>query len=376
MPPLRIQAFGGMTPAVDDRLLRDNAAAWSENTWLYSGRLCGIPQKTLVKALTANTAKVFRIPNGITDADHIDDSIWLEFENPDTDVVRALVIDDSFDRYYWVSSSGAAMYNTRARIAAGSDPWILGIPQADIDSVVPSGGVGAAASRAYITTWVSAYGEEGPASDPVLATGKVDDTWALTLTAASNDDLGGTGDDRYLTHTRIYRTVTSGSGATTYFLVAQIDIATLTYDDTATDATISANSQLESTNWTAPPSDLQGFAAMPNGILAGFRGNEIWFSEPYRPHAWPAAYVLTVDFPIVGLGVLGQTLVVCTQGFPVGITGIHPSSMAVSKTSSLEPCLSRGGILSATEGVYYPSPNGLVRIGNDGSVVVLSLIPI
>src|SRR5690606_31002326 len=61
--------------------------------------------------------------------------------------------------------------------------------------------------------------------------------------------------------------------------------------------------------------------------------------------------------------VAGQTLVVCTQGFPVLATGIHPASIAMSKSLSLEPCLSRGSILSTAEGVYYASPNGLVLAG-------------
>jgi hypothetical protein len=358
---LKISVFGGMIPAVDDRLMPDNAAAWSENTWVYSGRLSGIPQKTLVKELTAGTTKVFRIPNSLPDADHIDDSLWLEFSNADTDVVRALVVSDEYGRYYWASSTEAPKYNTISRIEAGSDPRLLGIPQPVLTSVTPSGGVGAADSRAYVTTWESFYGEEGPASTPVLATGKVDDTWVLALAAADADDLDGT--NRLLSYTNIYRTVTSGSGVTTYFHVARIQVGHSTYNDDDSDAVVSANNELESTNWIAPPTDLQGMVAMPNGILAGWRENEVWFSEPYRPHAWPAAYTIVVDFPIVGLGVTNQTLVVCTQGFPVGVSGVHPSSMAVSKSASLEPCLSRGSILSTTEGVFYSSPNGLVHAG-------------
>jgi hypothetical protein len=303
---------------------------------------------------------VFRIPNNYVDAAHIDDSLWLEFQNPDTDVVRALVLGDTFDRYYWASSTNQPMYNTRARIANGDPAFKLGIPQPSTPSLSASGGSSLAESRAYLVTWVSAYGEEGPASTPVVVNGKVDDTWTLTIGAAASGDLGT---DRNLTKTRVYRTITGADGTTTFFFVAEIDIATLTYADTADDTTVSANSELESTNWTAPPTDLAGFCAMPNGILAGFRGNEIWFCEPYRPHAWPAAYMMVVDFPIVGLGCTYQTLVVCTQSFPITVTGINPASMAQSKSASLEPCQSRGSILSTTEGVYYASPNGIVLAG-------------
>src|SRR3990167_6297940 len=132
-----------MIPAVDDRLLPDKAAAHSENTWLYTGRLQGVPQLSLVKALTAGTQKVFRLPNNYTDAVYLDDSVWMEFQDPDTDIIRAPVSDDSFERYYWASSSLPPKYNTRVRIANGDDEWLLGIPRPAQPGLSATGGVGA-----------------------------------------------------------------------------------------------------------------------------------------------------------------------------------------------------------------------------------------
>ena len=103
---------------------------------------------------------------------------------------------------------------------------------------------------------------------------------------------------------------------------------------------------------------------MPNGMIAGWKGSELWFCEPYRPHAWPAAYSNVVEFPIIGLGVINQTLVVCTAGYPIVATGIHPDSISMSKLASFEPCMSRGSVLSIPEGVFYASPNGLVLVAN------------
>ena len=39
-----------------------------------------------------------------------------------------------------------------------------------------------------------------------------------------------------------------------------------------------------------PPATLKGFIAMPNGFLIGFDGNNIYMSEAYHFHAWPAEY--------------------------------------------------------------------------------------
>jgi hypothetical protein len=69
-----------------------------------------------------------------------------------------------------------------------------------------------------------------------------------------------------------------------------------------------------------------------------------------------------VDYPIVGLGVLGQTLVVATNSYPFAITGVHPAAMTQAKLMTLEPCLARGSIISAPDGVYYTSPNGLIKV--------------
>lgn len=214
---------------------------------------------------------------------------------------------------------------------------------------------GTVKSRSYVVTWLTEYGEEGPPCTPAVASGRADAYWTLTgLTPPSYTD-------RNISKLRIYRTITSTQGVATYFQIAELPASTTSYIDTAySDVTVSANQQIQSTSWYPPPSDLKGWVAMPNGIIAGWRGKEVWFCEPYRPHAWPPQYALTTEYDIVGLGIYGQTLIVCTQGFPTAITGINPLSMTMAKVSTFEPCMSRGSIVSAPEGVYYASPNGLI----------------
>jgi hypothetical protein len=126
------------------------------------------------------------------------------------------------------------------------------------------------------------------------------------------------------------------------------------------------NLRLESTNWAVPPVDLQGFIAMPNGFLIGFKGNNIYMSEAYRFHAWPAEYKYATETPIVGLGILGQTCVVCTQGYPATVTGAKPATCSFTKATTGEPCLSRGSIVSSPDGVIYASQNGLILVGPGG----------
>lgn len=362
MTAFRTNSFGGMIPAIDDRLLPDPNGAYAENTWLQQGALTGIRTPKLIRNNSASIGKVYRIPINYADSAHFSQSYFVEFQDPNTDIIKAPVVGDTFSRYYFASSNVAPKYNTLARIIAGTGHMLLGVPAPSAPTLSIAGGSATNIARAYVATWVTAYGEEGPPSNPVLATDHPDSTWTLTLTAAAANDINGV--NRNIVSTNIYRTVTATNGVTTFFFVATVPVATLTYADVPanTDAVISLNVILPSTTWAAPLSDIQGLTAMPNGMVAGFRANEIWFCEPYRPHAWPAAYAVAVEYPIVGLGVVNQTLVVCTQGYPFACTGTHPSVMSTTKLASFEPCMARGSILSTTEGVYYASPNGLVRV--------------
>jgi hypothetical protein len=245
------------------------------------------------------------------------------------------------------------------------DPYKLGIPQPQVPPTVStSGGVSTInQTRAYSYTWVSSNGEEGPPAPPTLATGKLDATWHITVTAPTALDTA----NRNLTKTRIYRSVTGVQGVASYFMVVELPIATLTYDDTLSDALITLNEELGSLDWYAPPADLQGLVSMPNGMVAGWRFNEVWFCEPYYPHAWPLKYMIAVPNNIVCLGVLGQTLIIMTEGNPWSATGIEPSAMALAVIQPLEPCTSRLSVVNTPNSVLYSSPNGLINITASGA---------
>lgn len=356
MVVVKLQNFGGMIPAVDSQLLPQNSASRAENAWLNSGAAEGFPQlRKIYDPLSTSANRVYRVPIDSPAVNRIPDSYWLEFDSPFTYVIQAPTLGDSFERFYWASNIDVPHYTTKQRIVDSDPPLVLGIPAPTVaPGVGVTGGSAPTESRAYVYTWVSDFGEEGPPSPPTLFTGNSDGTWNLTFTAPTVGDTT----DRLLDKVRIYRTVSGVGGETDYFFVAEQDIADTTYDDSITSVT--NNRLLESIFWTAPPSDLKGLVAMPNGITAGWRENEIWFSEPYRPHAWPVTYQVAVDSKVVGCGVLGQSLIVCTEGAPYAISGINPGSMSISRLATLEPCTAPGSIVSTPIGVVYTSTNGLI----------------
>jgi hypothetical protein len=408
MTAVKLNLFGGMIPAQDDALLPEQNAAYSKGAWLYEGVLKGIWTPRLAyTASSSSVRKIFRIPKAGRGKANITDSYWLEFNDPDTDILTSPIASDAYDRHYWCSPILRPTYNTLARIQAGSAPYFLGIPAPSVAPTITfstnsqpldagAGGFGITTfpatmiygkvggaqfedqggdttvepvlivdgadgipeARAYVYTWVSTFGEEGPPSPPVVDTGMVLGSWRIGVTAPTISDTTG----RSLAFTNIYRTVTASDGTANYYFVAQIPIGTLTYLDVIDDSTVIGNDTLQSTGWVAPPDDLKGMVAMPNGFFAGFRNNEVFFSEPYRPHAWPVAYSIAVPDDIIGLGVTGQTLVIMTTATPAAATGVHPSSMSLQRMAAQEPCLSRGSIVSSEEGVFYASPNGVVVV--------------
>jgi hypothetical protein len=304
------------------------------------------------------------------------------FADPDTDIVKGQLIEDQFERWYFCSPSTGPMFNTYARMVAGQTPYKLGVvgPPSDVANapvVGPvTGGVAPVVTRAYVYTWENEFGEESAPSWPgSYSGGNANGVW--NISNILDPPAPGPGYPNY-TKKNLYRTVTGESGQTTYYWVTEVPIGTTTYADNAgvmTDAIIVGNLRLESTTWQPPPDNLQGWIAMPNGFLIAFDkpdpvthvgGNNVYFSEAYHWHAWPTEYKQATETPIVGLGVLGQTCVVCTEGYPTSVTGTTPATCSFVKATTGEPCLSRGSIVSTPQGIIYASQNGLINIGPAG----------
>lgn len=360
MAGIKLEGFQGLIPRASPRLLPPMNSTIARNTKLLNGELEGYRSPKLDIDLTGQVStlrRAFRVPDTPTDA-------WIAFTNRDVDILRSPLVNDTHDRYYWAGDAKPKM-NTAANIKATGGPFILGVPTpaAEPDVVPPAG---SDETRSYLYTFVSDYGEEGPPSVPTIATGDAG-TWELDNMDTTVPDQAS----RNITKKKIYRTV-SGQTATSFFFVAEIDLAAAAYSDSIINSVVAGNNILNSTTFIEPPTDMEGFVVMPNGYLVGWVGRRLLFSEPYLPHAWPAQYEQSTEFEIVGLGVYGSTLVICTASQPYFGRGVNPNSFSKTKVDAVEPCLSRRGIVSTTVGVVYPSINGLVLANNSGVRVVTS----
>ncbi len=383
MTAFRLQGFRGLIPRLSKRLLPDTAAVFSSNTKLLSGELRGynMPQEFddfTLESFTVKKAHRIEYDDYGTPA-----SAWVLFNNVNVDVVRSPVLNDSFDRYYWAgesntigsTSSSAAdntltrpMYNTRNRIVTGLGAHFLGVPQ-PVNAISLAGTTGGA-TRSYVYTLISEYGEEGPPSTPVVGTFSAGASWTLT----NFDTTVNNAANRPKFRKRIYRTV-PGLATSSFFFVAEIPLTDTIYVDNLSDVVVASNNLLESTRYFEPPSDMIGFVAMPNGFLVGWSRRRILFSEPYRPHAWPPQYELGTEYEVVGMSVWDNLLVVGTRSSPYIGQGATPQSFLLRKLGQVEPCLSRRGIVSSVNGVYYPSLNGLAFVSNAGlSIITRDLV--
>ena len=157
-----------------------------------------------------------------------------------------------------------------------------------------------------------------------------------------------------------------------YWLVKE-NIAVITTSDTVA-GTMPNGALLLSAGWDMPPADMIGLISLPNGMMAGFTGNEICFSEPFYPHAWPVSYRQTTDYSIVAIGAFGTNIVIGTTGTPYTMSGSSPSAMSMNREDNVWPCLSKRGMVSGDGGVLYPTVSGLAFIGLGGANLITKLL--
>lgn len=218
--------------------------------------------------------------------------------------------------------------------------------------------------RFYVHTYVTEFGEEGPPSE---ASGAVDagSVQPVTLTLPTVEPSATNG--RLLSKRRIYRSAAGTAGAA-YRFVAELDIVDEEFTDEIDGAELAES--LQSANWDGPPEGLRGIMSHPSGTFVGFEGADVYFSEPYRPHAWPEEYRIPVGHEVVAIGVFDTHIVVATTGLPYLITGMDPRSMSVRRLEVNQSCSSKRSMVSLGYACVYASAYGLVHVSPQGAQLI------
>jgi len=221
-------------------------------------------------------------------------------------------------------------------------------------------------ARNYVVTFVTPLGEEGPPS----VSSEIVEVIAGQEVTLTSIPLPPSGEGWNLPSSatkRLYRSATSGVSAV-YLFVAELPIAQTDYTDSL-DADELAEA-LPSEDWNPPHEDLIGLCLLGNGGLAAFKNNEVWFSEPNMPHAWPSRNMVALGDNVVGIGAFGNSLLAATKGTPVILSGADPAAMTPIKLPVEQSCLSKRGVMEVAGGVMYPSPDGLCIADGSGIKVL------
>lgn len=395
MPGFKITSFKGAVPKLAPRLLAPEFAQTALNARLENGDLKSYGAITIDSPLEPIGRKsnsnhreddspttIYKYHTGPTT------SHWLHWMF-DVDVVQSPIVNDSTDRLYYTYANAGIGYDepmqmTNNELVDGDNtglfnddildgtviyrkpytsykvgiakptiaPTIEGWESSDPDSLDLE-------QRFYVYTYVNSNGEESAPSSPservyALLTEFPELSVTIPTIAAGFAPLEAI---------RLYVTAT-GSNATDFQFCKETTTVTggVTIIDGGTRAEV-----LPTKTWVPPDPNLKGLTAMANGVLAGFDGNTLMFSEPYIPYAWPIEYQLGVPYEIVGLGRAGDQLVVCTTGTPYLASGATSASMDLIGLSVEQACVSKRSIVSILDGVIYASPDGLVYVSSGGA---------
>lgn len=372
--------FSGTAPGVSPRLLSEQFAQIAENIDFESGRLQ--PVTTDVDTLTLSNSQRRSIF-------FYRDTNWLQWNDDGVSVVEGPIPADTLDRLYWTGEDYPRMGTASTIVAGSSYPaasYRLGVPAPATAPTITKTGTADDTQTpddvAYVYTFVTAFGEEGPPS-PASNVLERTDTETITIPMPTNQHPSGNYNLGTGAKKRIYRSNT-GSTNTTFQFVAEVSFATTTYDDSS--ESFALGEVLPSGTWIGPPDDdtslypngpLSGLIAVANGVFAGFTGKRLCLSEPFLPHAWPIDYRITLEEDIVAIGSVTNGVVALTDGAPYFVTGVDPSAMTAIKLDIAQACVNRQSVVDMGEYLLYAGPDGLVAVsGGDGEVVTNGLISV
>jgi len=371
MADIDITEFRGRRPKLTDALREPNEATVATNLRLEAGGIKPLRTATTVQAKTVagTLASIYKYSSGD----------FLEWE-ADVDVVPANTGEDQYDRVIF-TGDGAPKVSYNTIITSGAAPYpvdeyLLGVPPPGyvvstyplgVKATVATNGAATDANstpeyRYYVITSVDVFGAEGPPC-PVSSevTWRDGQTVDVTIPAAPAGDYNIVG-------WRMYRTSTGTDGTDFQYVQDGTTFGAVSNDAVATKNLAEV---LPTEIYDLPSADMIGITALPNGYLAGFYENTLYFSEPGNPHAWPVDYRLSTKEFIVGIEVLNDNaMAVLTRGHPYVCYGTDPSSMSLDELDARQACVSKRSITRTDAGVVYASPDGLVLISSSGVNVI------
>lgn len=389
---LTLQQFSGIAPRIAPRLLPATLAQEALDVKLWSGELRPHYADTIIKYIPSHTQSIYRYKWKNKKYN------WLGWAKS-VNVVKGPVYDDENNRIYLMVNDGTGFLVTDSSLLEDRDyingleskAYAVAIHEPGQSDIWVSGGTGSGdiESRSYVYCYVRQWSDGtidvGKSSGPLknrsdrsrytvdVRPGQVVDMSIVDPIAHANGIGAG------INKIYIYRSEVTSAGQALYSYVDQFDVNTnrvtnnpaavwvangsyYKYSDSKPNTSL--GEACPSIYWDPPVDGLKGLVSLQNGLFAAYKDSTVYVSDWNAPHAWPYEHTVTIDYPIVGLGSFGNTIVVCTEAAPVLITVTDPTKPTTRAIQENCPCVSAGSIVSTRNGVIFASTNGLVLINS------------
>lgn len=351
--------FGGIIPRVADHALGPTQATIAHDVKLRNGRI--EPWREALKVFDAvSGARVFYLYGCCLYS-------W-------TDPVICTDLAPDWNRLYMTGRGGRGLEvaevnncNLSYYTAGLPAPTIAPNAQAEEKCSVESD------ARSYVYTYVNIWGEESAPSPP-----------SNVIRVDAGDVVRVIGFERPsaeygIVAYNIYRSATGfrppdgkvQTPLTDYLYVTTLPVNSGSFNDTVAGNHLGA--ALETQYDRKPPDGMQGVTAIGDQVrLAGFRNNQVFLSEPFQPHNWPAKYDLTLDYNIVHMKALDQRLFVTTNSTPYIIDVSNCDATKCTPVTSIDNELADIGCghpHSAEityHGLFYATQFGIVLLQPNG----------
>lgn len=389
---LTFQQFSGIAPRIAPRLLPATLAQEALDVKLWSGELRPHYADTIIKYIPSTTQSIYRYKWKNKKYN------WLGWAKS-VNVVKGPVYDDENNRIYLMVNDGTGFLVTDSSLLEDRDyingleskAYAVAIPEPGQSDIWISGGTGSGdiESRSYVYCYVRQWPDGtidiGKSSGPLknssdrsrytvdVRPGQVVDMSIVDpLLYADGAHVG-------INKIYIYRSEVTSAGQAVYSYVDQFDVNASRETNNPNAAWVAEGSYYKysdskpntslgeacpSLYWDPPVDGLKGLVSLQNGLFAAYKDSTVYVSDWNAPHAWPYEHKVTIDYPIVGLGSFGNTIVVCTEAAPVLITVTDPTKPTTRAIQENCPCVSAGSIVSTRNGVIFASTNGLVLINS------------
>lgn len=388
---LTFQQFSGIAPRIAPRLLPATLAQEALDVKLWSGELRPHYADEILQYIPSNIQSIYRYKWKNKTYN------WLMWPY-ETRVAKGPVYDDENNRIYFMNQGGFFTtdssllldqdYNTT--FTPGESCYHVAIPQPGQSDIWVSGGTGSGdvESRSYVYCYVRQWPDGtidvGKSSGPLK---NYNDRSRYTVDVRPGQTVSLSMEEPLLTHHNgavrginkiyIYRSEVTSAGQAVYSYVDQFDVnlervtnnpnavwKTNYYEYTDSKPNTALGEACPSIYWDPPVDGLKGLVSLQNGLFAAYKDSTVYVSDWNAPHAWPYEHSVTIDYPIVGLGSFGNTIVVCTEAAPVLIVVQDPTNPTVKAIQENCPCVSADSIVNTRNGVIFASQNGLVLINS------------